>query len=885
MSQGMVRPAWLAVVVVAFAAIAPARAASVLPARMGMYTQQGAPLAMLDSKIVVRVRGPIAEAIVTQTFRNDTDRVTEATYIFPLPVDAAVSAMEIESGSRTIRAAIEVRDQAQQRYESAIAAGTGAALLDQERPDVFTQTVAAIPAKGSVVVTLRFDTVARYQAGRWELVVPMTIAPRYVPGTASGRPTTGTGRAPDTERAPDASRVTPGGAPGAGGKTDVVLELGDAVDDVASPTHDITKTKAGYTLRDAKSDHDAVIRWHAKLPANGWVEAGDDGGFAAVVVEAPQAAAKKGALRVMLVLDRSATTKGDADAMKRPLVRALLGALDRKDSVAVIGTDKLDWRAPDQVLRALDDNWTKPGGPFDLTKALQQARSDGAPLVLVGDGLVADDRAVLAAAAKLGVPVHVIGIGPAPNRSLLTQLAATTNGTVRFAVVGDDVSAIARDVLADAASPPDPLAITWGTLNASDIVPATLPRLGAGQATLVVAKVKKVQAANARVRGDVFGFVMVTTGKPPDGATTPAGSLARRWAKLKLDDLVAAGNAKATTEHALRYGLVSPYTSMVAIGDEVVVQGGVKHSVPIQVSVPEGMRWQLVKREIRVDTKLGGKRDERNDKLAKATDKKSAPKTERPVPAKPAPVTRPEPTKTQRPAPEQAQPVKKKPAEDRRHDPVAQPQVDARPAPAPAPAPAEPTAPTGAGRGGEDEELDYSSKLSEEQTQNLPAPPRTGSVAISGEAADYEDDAAQAEVMSTSSSSRRSLRLSLALGAGLSVVNRDAAPLASLSGRFELGRRTRYGAEASLWLVDGLNAQGSLLGTVAYRVARRLDLGFGAGLRVTGESAGPAFNLTLRRQLPIRGVGTYLRYDGALLLHDDTYDGQNAGSVGLEATF
>jgi hypothetical protein len=508
--------------------------------------------------------------------------------------------------------------------------------------------------------------------------------------------------------------------------------------------------------------------------------------------------------------------------------------------------------------------------------------------VLVGDGLVADDRAVLAAAAKLGVPVHVIGIGPAPNRSLLTQIAATTGGTVRFAIVGDDVSAIARDVLADAAAPPDPLAITWGTLNASDIVPATLPRLGAGQATLVVAKVKKVQAANARVRGDVFGFVMVTTSKPPDGATTPAGSLARRWAKLKLDDLIATGNAKAITEHALRFGLVSPHTSMVAIGDEVVVQGGVKHSVPIQVSVPEGMRWQLVKREIRVDTKLGGKRDEQTkseqqtkmDKLAKANDKKAAPKTERPVPAKPAPKSS---TPEKRPAPEPKQPVKQKPTEDRRHDPVAQPQGDARHAPAPQ----EPRAPTvdstGAGAGGgEDESVDYSSKLSEEHTRNIPPPSRTGVAA-----ADYEqDDAGQAETISTSSSSsRRALRLSLALGAGLSVVNRDAAPLASLTGRFELGRRTRYGAEASLWLVDGLNAQGSVLGTVAYRVARRLDLGFGGGLRLTGESAGPAFNFTLRTPLPIRGVGTYLRYDGALLLHDDTYDGQNAGSVGLEATF
>ncbi len=847
MSQGMVRPAWPLVVIVALAGAiaAPARAATTLPPRMGMYTPQNAPLAMLDSKVVVRVRGPIVEAIVTQTFRNDTDRVTEATYIFPLPVDAAVSAMEIETGTRTIRASIEAREQAQQRYESAVSAGVGAALLDQERPDVFTQTVSAIPAKGTVVVTLRFDTVARYQGGRWELVLPMVVAPRYVPGSASGRPTTGTGRAPDTDRAPDASRVTPGGAPGTGGKTDVALEFGDAVDDVTSPTHDLVKEKFGYTLHDAKTDHDAVIRWRARLPAAGWVEASDDGGFAAVVVEAPQATPRKGVLRVMLMLDRAATTLGDADAVKRPLVRALLGSLDAKDRVAVTGSDKLDWRAPEQAMTALDEHWLDPGGAFDLTRALGQARSDGAPIVIVSDGLVADDRGVLAAAAKLGVPVHAIGIGPAPNRSLLTALAATTGGTVRFATVGDDLTEIARDVLADAASQPEPLAITWGTLVASDVVPASLPRLGAGQATLVVARVKKVQVANARVRGDVFGFTAVPTPRPPDGATTPRGSLARRWAKLKLDELIAAGSPKSITEHALRFGLVSPYTSMVAIGDEVVVKGGVKHSVPVTVSVPEGMRWQLVKREITVATKTEAKPADKLEKDSKHIAEK-----------------RKEP--------------KKKAQEPRETQPIAN-------------VPVQPTSPSAGAAGGEasgrDAEEDdgeqsktRSLDVSDEEAR-APAPDVATATGVA-ESMDYED-----EVVLTMASSGRRTRLSLALGAGLSIVNGETAPLGSLSARFEFARRRAlFGVEPSLWLVDGLHAQGSLLGTAAYRVSPRLELGTGIGVRVTGDGVGPALDLALRTRLT-RGITAFLRYDGALLIRSGTTDGQNAGSVGLEASF
>ncbi|HEY0987131.1 MAG TPA: VIT domain-containing protein, partial [Kofleriaceae bacterium] len=169
---------------------------------MGLYAANNGPaLAMLDSRIDVTVRGPIVETVVVQRFRNTGDRPTEATYIFPLPADAAVSAMAMQIGAVAIRGAIERRDDAQRRYEAAVAAGAAAALLDQERPDVFTQTVSAIPPRGVVEVTLRYDTVARYQGGIWELVVPMVVAPRYVPGTASGRATTGSGRAPDTDRA------------------------------------------------------------------------------------------------------------------------------------------------------------------------------------------------------------------------------------------------------------------------------------------------------------------------------------------------------------------------------------------------------------------------------------------------------------------------------------------------------------------------------------------------------------------------------------------------------------------------------------------------------------------------------------------------------------
>ena len=773
----MVRPA----LVLAVLACAVSAHAADLPGHMGMIVASGGALPISASDVNVAVHGPVIEVTVSQTFRNDADQPTEATYIFPLPPDAAVSAMEMKIGATTLHAAIEPRQRAAERYERALAKGAPAALLDQERPDVFTQSVAAIPARGIVEVTLRYDTVAHYTRGVWELALPLVVAPRYVPGSATGRPVTGAGHAPDTDRAPDASHVTPPGSPDAGGATTIHLHFDGEVTDLASPTHALE----GTTLVDPHSDHDAIIRWRAKLPDAAFVE---PDGFAAVVVETPAAAQRTQAVQALVLVAVSATTRGDADLVSKPLLRALSNNAGLKDH---LGTQIAD---------------------LDLTRTLQQLHPHD-PIVLVSDGLVADDAAVIAAAKKLAVAVHVVGIGPAPNRSLLTAIAAQTGGTLRFVVPGDPLDLIARDVLSDIATPPAPLAINWGTLGASDVVPATMPRVGAGQAALVLARVRRVAGGNARVNGNVFGFIELPAAHPLDGQTTNVGALGRRWAHDKLEDLIATGNARAVLEHAMRYGLVSPQTSMVAIGDETIAQGGVKHTMAVPVSVPAGMRWQLVEKATRVEMKNTEKSGEDLD-----DEDDQAPR------AKKGGAHHPKKTATK--------------ADDSEN-------VDA-----------------GSTAAGEDINVAPSAP-----TIDTTGMTRAEAISV----ADYEGG--------------RRLRLSAALGAGLHVVNGNTDALGGFALRAETGYRTVIGGEASLWLVGGLHAEGSLLATVTRRIAStRLELGGGAGLRITGRDAGPALNLTLRTPLT-RTTRFYLRYDGAFLLHDSTFDGENATSLGVEASF
>jgi Ca-activated chloride channel family protein len=874
MSQAMVRAVVLAVVTALVAAPPRVQAASnMLPSRLGMYSAASqTPLPMLESRIDIAVRGPIVEAVIEQRFRNASDHATEATYIFPLPPDAAVTAMSIRTGNRTITAAIERREQARERYEAAITAGLPGALLDQERPDVFTQAVAAIPAKGEVVIKLRVDFTARYRAGTWELALPLVVAPRYVPGSASGRPTVGSGHVPDTDRAPDASRVTPPASPGAGGKTRVAVTFADTVEDVTSPTHEVTQEGTTWQLADPKSDHDMIVRWRAHVPQTGWVEQDGADAFAAVVVQSPPPAARTASSRVMFVVDRAATTRGDADLVEHPLVRALFDALGASDRVAVSGSDHIEWGAPADVGKRLDSAWQKAGGAFDLTAVLGKLGPGGAAVVLVSDGLVADDRAALAAATKLGVPVHVVGVGPAPNRSLLAAIATATGGTVRFATVDDDLAALASDVLADAASQPAPLQVTWGTLAATDIVPATLPRAGAGQSVLVVARVKRAQQANARARGDVFVLGSVGAPRKVEGATTTLGPLGRVWARMKLEELVVAGNAEAIAQHALRYGLVSPQTSMVGVGAEVTVEGGVKHSIAVPVSVPEGMHWQAVQQQTVVS--VGGENDRmgREEELKDRTNTYKRSEDEVEEDDEDGEVAKPhKTTKTGK------KPDKHTSKQPPRHEPTR----DTVPA-----AGVSATVPD-----------------SGVVTQSAPPPvanepprvPREESVDVAtGADASESDDNEPMQVELASApgvygdSARRPYRLSLGFGAGISVERHHESklgPVAALSGRLDAGQRTLFGIEGALWLV-GTDAQGQLELTLARRgIARLFELRGGFGLHF-GDGYGPAASLTLRTRLPVRHLATYLRWDGALLQHPDaSRSGQNTSTFGVESSW
>jgi len=141
------------------------------------------PLEHTDVRI--HVDGFLADAVVTQRFRNPYATKIEAVYMFPLPTDAAITDMMIANGSRVIRGSIQERDKATRIYEAARGRGLVAALLTQERPNLFTQSVANLEPSATIDVTIHYVQRLHYEGGGYEVVFPMVAGPRYMPGGAA----------------------------------------------------------------------------------------------------------------------------------------------------------------------------------------------------------------------------------------------------------------------------------------------------------------------------------------------------------------------------------------------------------------------------------------------------------------------------------------------------------------------------------------------------------------------------------------------------------------------------------------------------------------------------------------------------------------------------
>lgn len=180
-----------------------------------------APLVATD--VTFRVSGPLARARVVQTFHNPEAGWFEAVYLFPMPEGAAVDRLRLQIGERVIEGEIRERGAARMAYGAARAAGQRAALLGQERPNVFTTEVGNIGPGETVVVEIEYQQLLRYDGGRFSLRFPMVVAPRYVPARPLLIADTGRITAPVLRPGDEEGRTNPASIPVALAEYDKVV--------------------------------------------------------------------------------------------------------------------------------------------------------------------------------------------------------------------------------------------------------------------------------------------------------------------------------------------------------------------------------------------------------------------------------------------------------------------------------------------------------------------------------------------------------------------------------------------------------------------------------------------------------------------------------------
>jgi Ca-activated chloride channel family protein len=486
-----------------------------------VVTPDGRSLPMVSARLRVEARGGIARLVLEQRFENSYAETLHVTYRMPLPADGAVSGYAFDFDGRTVHGRVERRADARAQFEQAIASGQTAALLEQERADIFTQSIGNLPARAGLTARITIDQRLTWlPEGEWELRFPTVIGPRYLGST---------------ETAADAAAtalVT--SADGVATRIQLVVHIGDAIrkgHGASSPSHALRRAPDGaLELRDlagAALDRDIVVRWPvagaevgvslavARPSAPVSTHVGDLFGLVTIVPPARAARATPLARDMIILLDTSGSMAGgplDKAKQVLGLVIESLGDADRLELIAFSSQPRHYKPAAvhaTRAERAAAVAWLtgqKAGGGTEMESAVIEAMRALRPgsqrqVVLATDGYIGGEAQIVRRLLRdlpASCRLHFVGVGSAVNRTLSTAMARAGRGVEVLCGLDEDAERSTARLIAATRMP----VLTDLVLSGSALIahaPARLPDVFEG-APFVAAV--QVQPGELIVRGD-----------------------------------------------------------------------------------------------------------------------------------------------------------------------------------------------------------------------------------------------------------------------------------------------------------------------------------------------------------------------------------------------
>ncbi len=608
------------------------------------------PVPLKHTDVDARIDAYVSTVRVTQQFENLFSQTMEAVYVFPLPEDAAVSDFVMTIGDRRIRGVIREREEARQVYEQARRQGHAASLLTQERPNIFTQHVANIEPGRGIDVTMTYFSTLAYHDGWFEFVFPMVVGPRFNPAFANNRTygpsfKGGVGAVEHgawglSGQPTEVQYLRPSERSGHDIGVRVAIDAGVPIESIECRSHQVNvqaspeaahRAEVVLSSLDAVPNKDFVLRYRVAGSATKsamLTQVTDRGGFFTLMLVPPAdlSYVERGPVEMVFVIDCSGSMDGEPLEQARRAVCHALRNLRPEDSFQVINFGQT---ASALGARSLDASWEnvraglahvqslRAGGGTYMINGLRAAldmphdRHRLRFVCFLTDGFIGNEQEVLAELKRrLGDSrVFSMGMGSAPNRHLLEEMSRLGRGAAAYVGLQDDAPAVMGMFLERVghAALTD-IRIDWGGLAVDEVFPPRTPDLFVGRPVMITGRFRGSGAATVTVSGRAGRggeripiMVPVVVG---EDAGAGRGSLAAVWARQKIANLqrrtvgydspTADGQALRT---ALDFGLMSSFTSFVAVDSLTRAAGPIGATVEVPVPVPEGTNYSTTVHE------------------------------------------------------------------------------------------------------------------------------------------------------------------------------------------------------------------------------------------------------------------------------------------------
>ena len=566
----------------------------------------------LQTKVEMDVTGLIARGLVVQHFTNPGSKWVEGVYVFPLPETAAVDHLRIMIGERRIEGTIQERELAKKTYTAAKKQGRRASLLEQERPNMFTASVANIGPGETVSIEIEYQETLRFNQGRFNLRFPLVVGPRYIPGTplplSENIPEgTGNGWAGNTDQVPDASRISPWvQLPDQKLVNPVNIQInllaGFPLTRLTSPYHKILTTPhkvGGYTVtlkkEDIPSDRDFELIWEPEIgqtpQAAVFTEHKNDQTYSLIMVLPPTENFTdhlSQSREVILVIDTSGSMHGTSLEQAKAAVTQALKRLTKRDRVNIIQfnsrTEALfstarvaSQRTVLQATRYVDGLIADGGTEMlpALRKALQVEEETNRlrQVIFITDGQIGNETELFQTVQQQlrRSRLFTIGIGSAPNSYFMRKAAEFGGGTFTYIGKVTEVQERMDHFFQKLENPAmSNIQVQPSTSSIMDLVPERVPDLYKGEPVMIAMKTARIPD-ELTISGQL-GQTSWETRLPLTAAKKRKG-IAVYWARKKIESLM---NQRIGNQHpetirkkiinlALQHHLVSRYTSLVAV--------------------------------------------------------------------------------------------------------------------------------------------------------------------------------------------------------------------------------------------------------------------------------------------------------------------------------